>query len=292
MNGIIIVNKEEGYTSNDVVQKIKRILNEKKVGHAGTLDPLATGVLPILIGEGTKISKYLINHDKTYIAIIKLGEKTDTGDSEGKVIQTAPVKKYSLEEIKMALNSFSGKQKQLPPMYSAIKKNGKKLYEYAREGIEVKREPRDIEIYNIKLNSFDESRLCFEASVSKGTYIRVLCEDIAKKLGTVGYMQSLIRTRVNNFQIANSITLSTLENNTPNIVQTNAFCSIEKFFEKNEKIILNEKELKLFLNGVLICKNLPDGVYSIYFKEFIGTGIIMGNKLKRDIILNSKSVCS
>ena len=192
MDGLILINKQKGFTSHDVVNVIRKKLNTKKVGHTGTLDPNATGVLPILIGKGTKISKYLMEHDKTYIATLKLGEKTDTGDSEGQVIEEKSIPKdLRKEDINDVLQSFLGKQKQLPPMYSAIKINGKKLYEYAREGKEVKIEPRNIEIYKIELLEYQNNKIKFEVECSKGTYIRTLCEDISQKLGTVGYMEVL-----------------------------------------------------------------------------------------------------
>lgn len=186
MDGVIVVNKPKGITSNAVVQKVRKALNTKQVGHCGTLDPLATGVLPILVGQGTKISKYLVEHNKTYVATIKLGEKTDTADREGKVIETKQVPKLNNDEIKKTLNSFIGKQKQIPPIYSAIKKEGKKLYEYARKGETVEIEPREIEIFDIKLLKYDskENMIVYEVSCSKGTYIRTLCEDIAKELET------------------------------------------------------------------------------------------------------------
>ena len=212
MDGLILINKQKGFTSHDAVNVIRKKLNTKKVGHTGTLDPNATGVLPILVGKATKISKYLIEHDKTYIATIKLGEKTDTGDSEGRVIETKKVpKNLEKEEIEQALTDFLGKQKQLPPMYSAIKINGKKLYEYAREGQEVKVEPRDIEIYKIKLLEYKNNKIKFEVECSKGTYIRTLCEDVANKLGTLGYMEGLQRTKVNNFDIKDAISLEYLD---------------------------------------------------------------------------------
>lgn len=185
MNGVLIVNKPKGFTSQDVVSKVKKLLNEKKAGHTGTLDPLATGVLPVLIGSSTKLSKYLIEHNKTYVAKIKLGQKTDTGDSEGKVIEEKHIPSISVSEIEKVLNTFLGEQTQIPPMYSAIKVNGKKLYEYARSGENVEIAPRGIEIYSIELLNFEDGQIEFEVSCSKGTYIRVLCEDIAKALGTV-----------------------------------------------------------------------------------------------------------
>jgi len=187
MNGIIIVNKPKGFTSQDVVSKVKKILNVKKAGHTGTLDPLATGVLPILIGNYTKLSKYLIEHDKIYRAKIKFGEKRETGDLEGKVIETSEKKVSDIEKIKLVLSLMLGKQMQIPPMYSAIKVNGKKLYEYARAGEKVEVPAREIEIYKLDFIYFNEEEqiLEIEVSCSKGTYIRTLCEDIALKLGTV-----------------------------------------------------------------------------------------------------------
>ena len=183
LNGIILINKEKGCTSHDVVYKVKKLTNSK-VGHTGTLDPNATGVLPLLIGEATKISKYLINHDKEYEVVLELGKKTSTADVEGEVIEEKEVPDKSLEEqyVKEILKTFIGKQEQTPPIYSAIKVNGKKLYEYARKGQEVKLEPRQIEIYGIELLNINkaEKQINFRVQCSKGTYIRSLCEDIAK----------------------------------------------------------------------------------------------------------------
>lgn len=283
MDGLILINKQKGFTSHDVVNVIRKKLNTKKVGHTGTLDPNATGVLPILVGKATKISKYLMEHDKTYIATIKLGEKTDTGDSEGQVIEEksipADLKK---EDINDVLQSFLGKQKQLPPMYSAIKINGKKLYEYAREGKEVKLEAREIEIYKIELLEYQNNKIKFEVECSKGTYIRTLCENIAKKLGTVGYMEELQRTKVNNFKIEDSILLDdiTLENAEKNMIK------IEEVFKEKAKIKLDNKKLELFLNGVKLTYNLPNSIYRIYNNEqFIGIGVIENKLLKRDIVI-------
>ena len=189
MDGIILINKEKEYTSQDVVSCVKKILKIKKAGHTGTLDPMATGVLPILIGNATKLSKYLIEHDKEYEAVIKLGIKKDTADSEGKTIEEKEVLEENLKENKIIeiLNSFLGETYQIPPMYSSIKINGKKLYEYAREGIEVERPKRKINIYNIELLDLNilEKTIKIKVSCSKGTYIRTLCEDISVKLNTV-----------------------------------------------------------------------------------------------------------
>ena len=282
MDGIIIINKPKNCTSHDIVRKAKKILNEK-VGHTGTLDPNATGVLPLLIGKGTQISKYIINHDKTYEAVLQLGEKTDTADIEGEVIETKPVDSKCLEAkfIEQTLKALEGEQEQVPPMYSAIKINGKKLYEYARKGEKVEIEPRKIEIYSLELININEAnkQIEFRVSCSKGTYIRTLCENIAEKLGTVGYMKELKRTQVGEFKIEDAITIEELEQNQTCI-------TIENYFRQNKNINLNEKKLQLFLNGVQLTWPLPDGVYRIYSNEhFIGIGTVKNNLLKRDIII-------
>ncbi len=289
MDGVIIINKEKEYTSNDIVQIVKHTLNEK-VGHTGTLDPNATGVLPILIGKATKISKYLINHDKIYEATLELGIKTDTADGEGKVLEKVNVDKSLLVEnyINNILNSFIGKQTQTPPMYSAIKVNGKKLYDYAREGKEVKVSVRNIEIYDLKLISVNGNQIKFTVKCSKGTYIRTLCEDIAKKMGTIGYMKELNRIQVGDFNIKNSIKINELKNNKNNIKYLkNNIISIEELLKTKEKIILDKKNLKIFLNGVKIINDYGDGIYRVYDnnEKFIGTGINANKRLKRDVII-------
>ena len=282
MDGIIVINKPKNCTSHDVVRKVKKILNEK-VGHTGTLDPNATGVLPLLVGKGTQISKYLINHDKVYEAVLKIGEKTDTADAEGKIIETQNVKLSTLKEenIKIVLKSLIGEQKQIPPMYSAIKINGKKLYEYARSGEIIKVEPRLLYIYNLELIKVANQEITYKVHCSKGTYIRTLCEQIAEKLGTVGYMKELKRLQVGEFKIEDSLTIDEIEKN----IQKK-FITIEEYFKKYTKINLDLRKLQLFLNGVQLNYNLENGVYTIYNNEkFIGTGTIKNNLLKRDIVI-------
>lgn len=284
MDGIIIINKPKNYTSHDIVRKAKKLLNEK-VGHTGTLDPNATGVLPLLIGKGTLLSKYLIEHDKIYEAVLKLGEKTDTADGEGKVLESQNVEQSILkkENIEKIFNNLEGKQEQIPPMYSAIKLNGKKLYEYARKGIEVEVKPRTIEIYKLELIKIEDMEITFRVSCSKGTYIRTLCEKIAEELGTIGYMKDLKRIQVGEFNIKDSITIEELENQE---IVSNKFITIEKYFNDYEKIVLNEKKLQLFLNGVQLTYELKDGIYKIYKEnEFVGIGTVKNKLLKRDIIL-------
>ncbi len=283
MDGIIVINKEKEYTSHDVVAKLKKKLNISKVGHTGTLDPNATGVLPILIGKGTKFSKYLINHDKIYEVELELGKKTDTADIEGKIIEEKKVdEKYIKENLLQVLASFVGKQEQIPPMYSAIKKNGKKLYEYARAGEKVELEARKIEIYKIDLNKYDKNIISFVVSCSKGTYIRSLCEGIAEKLNTVGYMKNLKRLQVGEFNIKDAVYIDdiNLENVDEHLI------TLEEILRETPYINLSEKKLKLFLNGVQLTCNNNDGLYKIYVaNKFIGTGTIKKGLLKRDIIL-------
>ena len=284
MDGIIIINKPKNCTSHDIVRKAKKAFNEK-VGHTGTLDPNATGVLPLLVGKGTQIAKYIINHDKIYEATLKLGEKTDTADVEGVVIETKyiPEESLQIEIVNKVLQSFIGKQEQIPPIYSAIKVNGKKLYDYARKGEKVEIQPRQIKIYNMELIKIDVQNKTVEFRVhcSKGTYIRTLCENIAEKLGTVGYMKELNRTKVGEFSIDDSITIEDLQNG-----NYNNFITVEDYFKNCKNINLNEKKLQLFLNGVQLTWNFEDGIYRVYCdNKFIGIGSIKNNLLKRDIIL-------
>ena len=293
MNGIIIINKPKNLTSNNVVNKVKHILNSR-VGHTGTLDPNATGVLPLLLGDGTKFSKYLINHDKKYRATLKLGIKMSTADVEGEVIEQKDVddnifKKEMVEEV---LKTFIGKQTQVPPIYSAIKVNGKKLYDYARKGIKVDVPAREIEIYGINLVDFNKENktIAFDVECSKGTYIRSLCEDIADKLNTVGYMLDLDRLIVGDFKIENSVTIDELEANANNEEWVNNhIISAEEIMEKYPRIDIPTKKLDWFLNGVkLDVENKENGVYKVYCNDvFLGSGVVFEARIKRDIILNN-----
>ncbi len=290
MNGIILIDKEKEYTSHDVVAIVKKI-TKSKVGHTGTLDPNATGVLPLLVGDATKVSKYLINHDKEYIVELQLGKKTTTADIEGDIIEEKEVQNWIFEDkerLERILQSFVGKQKQIPPMYSAIKVNGKKLYDYARQGKEIKIESRNIEIYKIELLNVDRNQetISFKVKCSKGTYIRSLCEDIATKLETVGYMKNLRRIQVGSFKIEDSITITKLKKDMESGNKLNLI-PIEKILMDMPKVELKEEKLKLYLNGVKIKTNKENGVYRVLVNnKFIGTGIIKDNTLKRDIVLD------
>ncbi len=288
MDGIIIIDKPKNYTSHDIVYKVKKIFKEK-VGHTGTLDPMATGVLPLLIGKGTLVSKYLINHDKIYSVEMKLGIKTDTADTEGKVIEEKEVAKEILkkEKIEETLKTFLGEQEQLPPMYSAIKVKGKKLYEYARNGQTVELTPRKIEIYEISLKNIieEENIIEFEVKCSKGTYIRSLCEDIGTRLGNIAYMTNLRRIEVGEFNISEAISFEELEEKNINELQDKVI-SLETLFKNQDKIDIDDKRYPLLLNGVKLTEIKQDGLYRLYLNnKFIGLGVIKNNLLKRDVIL-------
>ena len=286
MNGILIINKSKGWTSHDIVAKVKKITGEK-VGHTGTLDPLATGVLPLLIGKGTLCSKYLINHDKTYIVRLKLGIRKSTGDEEGEVLEQELVDQQLLDKkkIEIVLEQFIGEQEQIPPIYSAIKVKGKKLYEYARKQQEVQIPSRKITIYDIKLLKIDKENyeIQFEVRCSKGTYIRSICEDIAKKIGTIGYMKELQRTQVGNFKIEQAISIENLNKETVK----KRIITVEELFKNLENVQLGKKKLQLFLNGVKLNFDLEDDIYKIYSEEkFIGIGTVKNKLLKRDIVID------
>lgn len=285
MDGIVIINKEKDYTSHDVVAVVKKTLKEK-VGHTGTLDPEATGVLPLLIGKATKISKYLIEHDKTYRAVLALGVKTDTADFTGNIIQKQDIQMPNSKQIEQVLFSMLGENKQTPPMFSAIKVKGKKLYEYARQGKKVEIPSRLITIYEMVLEDIDENKkeIIFKVHCGKGTYIRTLCEQIAEKLGTIGCMKELQRLMVGSFKIEDSITIDELkqENNISSKIIT-----IEGFFSKKQEIILDDKKMEQFLNGVKLEYELKDDIYRIYNinNQFVGIGVVKSGILKRDVVL-------
>ncbi|MDK2865901.1 MAG: tRNA pseudouridine55 synthase [Clostridiales bacterium] len=211
INGVIVINKPQHMTSFDVVSRMRRILNQKKIGHTGTLDPMATGVLPICIGDATKIVDFLMDRTKTYVCEMKLGEATDTGDQWGSVIDAAPVPSVDLDVVRETVGQFIGEIEQIPPMYSAIKINGRKLVDLARQGVEIERQPRKITIYSIHDLTFDRDKIGFTVKCSKGTYVRTLCEDIAKALGTLGHMTALTRTSSEPFTMDMAVSLEQLE---------------------------------------------------------------------------------
>ena len=210
MNGVINVYKEAGFTSHDVVAKLRGIVKQKKIGHTGTLDPDAEGVLPVCLGNATKLCGLLTEKEKTYRAVLLLGQTTDTQDTSGKVLTESPVEATEAE-VRTAVMSFLGDYDQVPPMYSALKVNGKKLYELAREGKKVERQARQVRILEIEIHEIRLPEVTFTVACSSGTYIRTLCQDIGEKLGCGGCMKSLLRTKVDRFELADSHKLSELE---------------------------------------------------------------------------------
>lgn len=211
INGIILLDKPLGITSNGALQRVKRLFNANKAGHTGSLDPLASGLLPICLGEATKISSYLLDSDKAYIGTCKLGVTTTTADAEGDVLEQKPVGDYSEQQINTVLEKFTGTIEQIPPMHSAIKQGGQPLYKLAHQGIEVERQPRTIHIYELRATRFEGDELDIEMRCSKGTYVRTLAEDIGRELGCGAHLSALRRSRVGPFTLDAAVTMETLE---------------------------------------------------------------------------------
>lgn len=248
INGVINIYKERGFTSHDVVAKLRGILKQKKIGHTGTLDPDAEGVLPVCLGKGTRLCDMLTDHSKVYEAVLLLGQSTDTQDVSGTVLQKAPVD-VSEEEVREAIMSFVGPYDQVPPMYSALKVNGQKLCDLARAGKEVERKARPVEIYEIQIEEIHLPRVRMTVSCSKGTYIRTLCHDIGEKLKCHGCMENLLRTRVGQFFLKDSLTLAQVEayryeNRIPEIVMP-----VDQVFSDCPALKLTKETAKLGYNG-------------------------------------------
>lgn len=248
INGVINVYKEKGYTSHDVVAKLRGILGQKKIGHTGTLDPDAEGVLPVCLGKATKVCDLLADKDKTYHAILLLGKTTDTQDTSGRVLREAEVTS-SIKEVYQAIQSFQGDYEQVPPMYSALKVNGKKLYELAREGRTVEREARKVQIHEIKIHEIVLPRVSMTVSCSKGTYIRTLCHDIGEKLGCGGCMEQLLRTQVGSFFLEDSLKLEEIEILKDLGQLGEHIIRIDELFSGYPAVTLKEEYQKLLANG-------------------------------------------
>ena len=280
MEGIIVVNKPKGITSFDVIRKLKKILKTKKIGHTGTLDPLATGVMLMCVGKATKLASDLEAKDKVYIANFDIGYATDTYDIEGKKI-VENIIDVSKEDLEQSIKKFIGNIKQVPPMYSAIKIDGNKLYHLARKGIEVERPERDITIEYINLLDFKDNKAKIETKVSKGCYIRSLIYDIGQDLGTYATMTALQRKQVGDYSLENSYSLEQIEE----MVLNNDFKflkTVEEIFSYDKYSLQTEKELTLYKNGntVKIKENLENKKYRIYFQdEFIGLANVENNNL-------------
>ena len=280
MEGIIIVNKPKGITSFDVIRKLKKILKTKKIGHTGTLDPLATGVMLMCVGKATKLASDLEAKDKVYIADFDIGYATDTYDIEGKKIAENIIEVLK-ENLEQSIKKFIGNIKQVPPMYSAIKIDGNKLYNLARKGIEVERPERDVTIEYINLLDFKDNKTKIETKVSKGCYIRSLVFDIGQDLGTYATMTALQRKQVGDYSLENSYSLEQIEE----MVLNNDFKflkTVEEIFSYDKYTLQTEKELTLYKNGntVKIKENLENKKYRIYFQDkFIGLANVENNNL-------------
>lgn len=263
MDGILLINKPAGMTSHDVVNKVRRVLHTKKVGHCGTLDPDATGVLVLCVGKATKALQFLMSDSKEYIATLSLGVSTDTYDASGQITETKEFQ--GVENIEETLKSFLGKQSQIPPIYSAIKVNGKKLYEYARNQEEVEIQPRNIEIFDIELLSQRNHEIVFRVLCSKGTYIRSLCVDIASKLGYPGHMSKLIRSRSGHFALDQCITLKQLENEDIQLLSLEeAFQSFDHYVVEDENIVYCGKKIKSDIDHQVVIINKEGHVLAVY----------------------------
>ena len=254
MNGIINVYKEKGYTSHDVVAILRKIAGQKKIGHTGTLDPDATGVLPVCLGRATKVCDLLTDHDKTYETVLLLGKTTDTQDSSGEVTARQSVD-FNEEKIEQAVYSFKGDYMQIPPMYSAVKVNGKKLYELAREGKTVERKSRKVTIYQIHIKKIQLPRVRMEVTCSKGTYIRTLCHDIGNRLGTGGCMEELTRTKVGRFELKDSLKLEELSDLAQNGRLEDALIPLDQMFSELQSVVPAEKYISKAYNGNDFFKN-------------------------------------
>ena len=247
-HGVLNIYKEAGYTSHDVVAKLRGILHQKKIGHTGTLDPDAVGVLPVCLGRATKLCDLLTDETKTYEAVVRLGVETDTQDMSGQVIRERPVL-VAEEEIRSCVKGFLGEQMQIPPMYSALKVNGKKLCELAREGKTVERRPRPVTFYEIEICGIELPRMTMRVTCSKGTYIRTLCHDIGARLGCGGAMEHLIRTRVGRFQIAGALTLSQVESLAGEEKVQEKIISVEEMFSDLPAVTVRPEADLLVHNG-------------------------------------------
>ena len=273
MDGILLINKPAGYTSHDIVGIIRKKLHTKKVGHCGTLDPDATGVLVVCVNKATKAIQFLMSDTKFYRATLSLGKSTDTYDASGKVLEEKEVGALSENQVIDVLNSFMGKSKQKPPIYSAIKVNGKKLYEYARNGEEVEIKERDIEIMMIKMISFSNNEIVFDVKCSKGTYIRSLCVDIAQKLGYPGHMSHLERRQAGHFSIEDCITLEQLEKGDYTLHSIEeALGDYPKLKLEDPTIVYHGKQIKSNLTGKIAIYDNHNKILAIY--ESTGTGYL------------------
>lgn len=292
ISGLLLIDKPLGFSSNQALSKIKWIFSAKKAGHTGTLDPLATGLLPICFGEATKFSSHLLNSEKTYEASIKLGWKSSTGDAEGKLTESKIIS-LSLEKLQKELKSFIGLSKQTPPMFSALKYNGQPLYKLAREGVKIERQEREINILELILLNYSKNIIKIEVTCSKGTYIRSLAEDIANKLGMDGYLTELRRTKIGKLNINEAFSIeniSTLSSDK----RKSCIKPTEVLVDRYPKLSLLDSEVDFIKNGqpIKLKKKLNTEIYTLFTKSkaFIGLGEIDSNNLLKVVRLISTNI--
>ena len=260
MNGIVIVDKPQGWTSQDVTARLRGVFDTRRIGHGGTLDPMATGVLPVFVGRATRGVEFFEHAEKTYETVLLLGKRTDTQDVTGRVLEERPVS-LSLADVEAVLPQFRGEILQVPPMYSALKVNGQKLCDLARKGQQVERKPRPITIFELTLLSFEENRLRLRVRCSKGTYIRTLCDDIGAALGTLGCMESLRRTQAGDYSITEAVPLETLlETDSPETYLR----GMDSMFTRYPAVTLTPNQEKRCRNGNSFTRPMANGTYRAY----------------------------
>jgi tRNA pseudouridine55 synthase len=288
VHGILLLDKRLGVSSNKALQEVRRLFDANKAGHTGSLDPLATGLLPLCFGEATKVSALMLDDDKRYEVLIQLGVMTDTGDAEGRILETRPVPELSLDDIKACLKKFTGEIDQVPPMYSALKHHGKKLYELARAGETVERKARRIRIYDLQLLSFSKDQLALDVRCSKGTYIRSLAEDIGHELGCGGTVKQLRRLEAGQFSIENARTLEQLSEMDEQELQQ-CLIDVDKPLESLPAVQLSESEASRIKQGqaLKIKEALPGMVRMYHARVFLGLGeMLLDGKLAPKKLFN------
>lgn len=282
MNGIVIVDKPEGWTSQDVVSKLRGVLRTKRIGHGGTLDPMATGVLPVFVGRATRGVEFFEHAEKTYEAVLQLGVTTDTEDITGTVLEEKPVN-ITEDQIEAALEKFRGEISQIPPMYSAVKVNGQKLYDLARKGKEVERKPRQITIFQLDCLAFSGKTVTLRVRCSKGTYIRTLCKDIGEALGCGGCMAALRRTAAGSYTINQAVPLKTLiESGDPG----SFLLPVDSMFTQYPAVTLTQKQALRCRNGNSFSVALENGTYRAYSA---GGEFLMLAKVEQEVMSTVKS---
>lgn len=269
IHGVINIHKEKGFTSHDVVAKLRGIVGQKKIGHTGTLDPDATGVLPVCLGKATKLCDMLTDKDKTYETVLLLGKTTDTQDISGTVLSEKSCDGIDNDAVTRCIGEFVGEYLQIPPMYSALKVNGKKLYELAREGIEIERKARPVVIHAIRIKEIALPRVRMEVSCSKGTYIRTLCHDIGEKLGCGGCMEELVRTKVSRFTLEDSYTLEEVRQKKEDGTLSEILIPIDAMFGQYQSVILKSQYESLVCNGNMFLKKHIDGEIELTDGEYV-----------------------